>query len=174
MKNKNKLAKLRECVCIICNKHFYKHISPSEILLGRGIVCSKECKGILNGRNKRNGFYKICKKCKKEFWVSYSKEKYHHPRYCSRKCVYPTEPGKSLSTDGYYIKNGKKIHRIIMEEKIGRKLLSSEIVHHINEDKLDNRLENLQLMTRKEHNKLHFGIDDGLTNYQRFKLRHKK
>ena len=30
-----------------------------------------------------------------------------------------------------------------------------EILHHINNDKTDNRLENLQVMTRAEHNRLH-------------------
>ncbi len=40
-----------------------------------------------------------------------------------------------------------------MEEKIGRKLLRSEIVHHINGIKNDNRPENLIIMTQKEHAK---------------------
>lgn len=30
-----------------------------------------------------------------------------------------------------------------------------EILHHVNEEKTDNRIENLRLMTRAEHNRLH-------------------
>lgn len=67
--------------------------------------------------------------------------------------------GKTRSRKGYVVlrNDGDVIfeHRAVMEEHIGRKLTEDEVVHHINGDKIDNRLENLQLMTRGEHSTMH-------------------
>lgn len=48
-----------------------------------------------------------------------------------------------------------KLHRIIIENKIGRYLNENEVVHHINHDRQDNRIENLKLMDKKEHMRMH-------------------
>jgi hypothetical protein len=46
-------------------------------------------------------------------------------------------------------------HRYLMEQHLGIKLKSNQVVHHINGNKLDNRLENLVVMNRGDHAKLH-------------------
>jgi transposase-like protein len=44
---------------------------------------------------------------------------------------------------------------LIVEEREGRKLLSDEIIHHVDGDPLNNRPENLVILTRAEHMRLH-------------------
>ena len=94
--------------------------------------------------------------------------------YCSRSCAMVARgagkvanysgtelavraPGKWRTTHGYTsLKvDGKKVleHRIVMEQKIGRKLLPSERVHHINGVRDDNRPENLELWISKGSSK---------------------
>lgn len=46
-------------------------------------------------------------------------------------------------------------HRIVMENYIGRILRTNEVVHHKNENKKDNRIENLELMDVREHSRIH-------------------
>jgi HNH endonuclease len=53
----------------------------------------------------------------------------------------------------YVRRNGRRIalHRVIVEEHLGRPLTSNEVVHHIDHDPLNNDIANLQVMTGAEH-----------------------
>lgn len=61
---------------------------------------------------------------------------------------FPSYP--SANSEGYIME-----HRYLMEQFLGRNLTKDEVVHHINHNRADNRLENLLLMTISEHCKLH-------------------
>ena len=44
---------------------------------------------------------------------------------------------------------------LVIEKYLGRYVLPTEVVHHINGDKIDNRIENLMVLSRKEHASYH-------------------
>lgn len=57
----------------------------------------------------------------------------HHPYYC-------------MSSNGYILE-----HRLVMAIHLGRPLITSEMVHHKDNRKRHNWIENLEIMRRKDH-----------------------
>lgn len=116
--------------CIICDTEFTYYKSSAH----RGLFCSRRCRG------------------------QHSKNIGHQPPTYYGKNHPSWTGGRHIWTGGRvpYIRiniDGKRVfeHRYIMEKYLGRPLHSNEVVHHINEDTLDNRLSNLKVMGRGEH-----------------------
>lgn len=51
------------------------------------------------------------------------------------------------------------VHRRKMEDFLGRKLTCNEVVHHKDQNKLNNDINNLEVLTRAEHARLHKNLE---------------
>lgn len=100
-----------------------------------------------------------CECCKKQFRVK-PKRVRRGVKYCSMDCRRVHQyTGRFVRSDGYVaVRVGSEYqleHRVIMESHIGRRLESSEHVHHRNGVKHDNRLENLEILSVADHSRKH-------------------
>lgn len=72
-------------------------------------------------------------------------------------------PGRSLSSIQHRIFRlrfpDKRVHRYVVEKAIGRKLTNDEHIHHVNMDHTDNNVENLALLSNREHQLAHGSIN---------------
>ncbi len=146
-------------VCKYCGKEFWQYRSNCG---GNPQYCSSEC---YHKATAKKTSYGNCEWCGKKF------EKYHekHPqRFCCLECSLEYKRKQRYEhrfESGYVDANGYRVlcfngiciqeHILLMEEKIGRKLRKDECVHHIDGCRSNNDINNLKLMTRGEHSRLH-------------------
>lgn len=116
------------------------------------------------GRNNRKLQDRACAVCGRSFRPLRSTSK-----YCSRNCLWSQNGGRNkkavywwTNAKGYiegrlWLADGTQIrvkqHRFIVEGILGRPLLASEDVHHVNGIKSDNRPENLEVLNHSSHTK---------------------
>jgi hypothetical protein len=149
--------------CVICNARFEPKNPrrPAQ-------TCSRVCRNKLQWQRvpKRNCGPApkphpvcTCAECGEEF----VKPKLHRGGiYCSRTCTgrAKAKGGLSYSSDGRLVvkcrdSNHMFYSRALMCGHLGRLLGPDEVVHHINEDPTDDRIENLRIVDRREHAALH-------------------
>lgn len=137
--------RLADKACEMCGVTYHPYYGAQK-------YCSRRCMG-LGGRS-----YAVCENCGEMFRMR------KRARYCSFACkgqgmrvplgtkrtdafgyvlVRVPEDTPGLEFDRAWMRE----HRYVMQQYIGRPLDADETVHHINGDKQDNRIENLQLRT---------------------------
>ena len=157
--------------CITCGASVTRY--PSLINRAPNVFCSRKCSarhsadtGSCVNNATKTGSNFPCVVCGKMVYrqpsrVASLKE---GKVFCSHECHRTHDRGGSVNGDGYRMVSVApytpvREHRWIAEQHIGRKLLPTEHVHHINGDKLDNRVENLRVLTDSEHMSLHRSKD---------------
>lgn len=166
------LKKLRRKYFINC-KHCGQELKPGYSK-GRSF-CNAECRRLFMTNPANHHAWnpdrvRVCKNCGNKYEAGSAKKR--RGLICSRKCYdewihvhgrthrAPVGHVKEVASTGRkFVKIGegkyRLEHRVVIENHIGRRLKSSEVVHHKNGKPADNRIENLLVVSQSAHMKLH-------------------
>lgn len=152
------------CKCVVCGKEL--HRKPSYIKKTKNITCSYECSNKLRkityaGKNNpqygRRG--ELSSKFKKKI-IRHGYEEEYKPNHPFNKDKHVRK--HRLIAEQYLLDDYNTI--VINDNKY---LLPDFIVHHIDSDKLNNNIDNLCVMLKKDHSAMHISFrtiirnDDG-------------
>ena len=145
--------------CAICEKGFQYRAGLGRRRWTRQQTCSLSCRyqhqSLLSRGPRRT---KYCRRCGRVFYVLPSGARI---QCCSVQCAADLRrknglpEGKILNTGYHGISRNGVIqleHRWKMEQELNRPLRPGEVVHHRNGNRMDNRIENLELFpSHAEH-----------------------
>jgi hypothetical protein len=162
------------CECAQCGGTFLA--KPSKLAEGRGRFCGRRCYEL----SKRRSETRPCAVCNRS--VSRLPSRFAYAAaVCSSSCRDELQRRSRQGPDNPRWRGGRSVengyvqlwvgkdhpmsdaqgyvleHRLVVSDHIGRPLTADEHVHHVNEQRDDNRVENLQLLTAAEHAQHHKG-----------------
>ena len=120
---------------------------------------------------------KVLASKRKQGWGNSAKKGAGNPNFSGGRYMDDKGYIRVLATDHPFNNRGYVYeHRLVIEKMIERYLQPWETVHHINEIKIDNRVDNLYVCTVPEHTSIHsegrqhsMERRDKMRNYQRDK-----
>lgn len=123
----------------------------SHINRNKHMFCSMEC--YLAEKTKKISVE--CDNCGKTFLKKRSDIARSKHNYCSHECEIEYRRKHRKQNTRYLQEECEQQHRLIVERIIGRKLLTSEQVHHIDGNSRNNDPSNLMVVTAQEHSRIH-------------------
>lgn len=154
--------------CPMCGKEFSG--LPSTITMTCSATCGALLRSGVNHVRWNKERFKNCKYCGESFDAGGGWKR--SKKFCNKQCekLYRSEHGGSTAQkigtvsqdpDGYRrvkvsLKKWKSEHVLVVEKALGRALTKAEIVHHRNGNPGDNRIENLQVVSRSQHQRIHY------------------
>ena len=142
------MRKAIDKICSNCGKAF--SYTGTHGKRNRHFFCCYDC--YIDFKTKK--VTAVCEWCGKEFLKKRSDVKRTGHNFCSPDCCLAYRHKAGETAPNHRV-DGEVVYRTIAEQKIGRSLLPTEEIHHIDGNHMNNDPDNLMVLSKAEHSRIH-------------------